>query len=263
MGFHWIRSRGWSVSLQSLNRAHQDLTWEASNQKGATAASQLVARLAHVVRLVLRPRFRNPKILSVLICLHLEMCHVSFSALLVIAPNFLRVNPNSPDGSHCLIRAAATNDQRYEGMGENKVCWASPGPDGFCLVFGRMSISLFQGPCSLASPLPAWKRLKPFTQPCSWVQRFPRLSPRRQNPWFTWNGTAAKFDKVWLGVKDICESVAATWFRMVSQHAPMACGDNNLWNHIWFQPRKTCDSRPLRQTKWLKGNSKSLKVCSA
>ena len=29
---------------------------------------------------------------------------------------------NSPDGSHCLIRAAATNDQRYEGMGENKVC---------------------------------------------------------------------------------------------------------------------------------------------
>ena len=103
MGFHW-------VSLQSLNRAHQDLTWEASNQKGATAASQLVARLAHVVRLVLRTRFRNPKILSVLICLHLEMCHVSFSALLVIAPNFLRVNPNSPDGSHCLIRAAATND---------------------------------------------------------------------------------------------------------------------------------------------------------
>ena len=59
IGFHW--SRGWSVSLQSLNRAHQDLTWEASNQKGATAASQLVARLAHVARLVLRPRFRNPK----------------------------------------------------------------------------------------------------------------------------------------------------------------------------------------------------------
>ena len=33
-----------------------------------------------------------------------------------------------------------------------------------------------------ASPLPAWKRLEPFTQPCSWVQRFPRLGPLTSKP---------------------------------------------------------------------------------
>ena len=110
-----------------------------------------------------------------------------------------------------------------------------------------------------ASPLPASKRLGPFTQPCSWVQRFPRLGPRRQNPWFTWNGTAAKFDKVWLGVKDMCESVAATWFRMVSQHAPMACGDNNLWNHIWFQTSQDMWLQTLEANKMAEGELQKFK----
>ena len=136
MGFHWISLVKRmicfiAISQQSPPRSHLGSLQPERRHSGLAAGCQV----GTCCQVGTPSRFRNQKKMSVLICLHLEMCHVGFSALLVIAPSFLWVNSPQQPRRQSLSDSSGRNKwpgtsrqdmKAVSCLGENKVSCASP-----------------------------------------------------------------------------------------------------------------------------------------